>query len=184
MLPHTLKEKLQELRVRRTPRILVISVSRQRLTLFRRGRKVREYPVSTAERGVGQRENSYQTPLGLHRIQEKIGEGKPLGALFKSREWTGEVWLPDSDLAREKACSDLITTRILWLEGAEPGFNSGTDEDGNLVDSYQRYIYIHGTNQEDLIGEPRSKGCIRMRNHAIEHVFDQVEVGDLVWIEE
>src|SRR5438552_2887369 len=106
-----------------------------------------------------------------------FGEGAPLGAVFQSRKFTGEICTPDSDLAKEKAESDLILTRILWLEGVEEGFNSGTDSEENVVDSYDRYIYIHGTNQEDWIGEPLSHGCIRMRNRAVREVFDRVKEG-------
>jgi len=184
MLPTPLKDKLKELGVKRTPHILVISISKQTLTLYKRGRKVKVYPASTAEKGAGQMENSYQTPLGLHRIAEKIGEDAPLGAMFKSREFTGDIWKPDSDLAKEKQDSDLILTRILWLQGIEQGFNCGTDEEENVIDSYDRYIYIHGTNHEDDIGVPKSHGCIRLRNHAVEQLFDHVDEGDLVWIEE
>jgi lipoprotein-anchoring transpeptidase ErfK/SrfK len=80
--------------------------------------------------------------------------------------------------------SDLITSRILWLEGLEPGFNSGVDAEGQVVDSYERYIYFHGTNHEDKIGTPVSKGCIRMLNTDVIELFDLVQVGDLVWIQE
>ena len=47
---------------------------------------------------------------------------------------------------------DLVLTRILWLEGGDP-------ENANTK---SRYIYIHGTNQENLLGTPASHGCIRI----------------------
>lgn len=193
-LPQVFLEKLQELDLSETSRVLIISVSEQKMTLLESHQSIAEYSISTARNGIGQKVNSYQTPLGLHRIKEKIGQDFPVGAIFESREWNKNIWtpasIPSSDEDIESSnnktipSDDLITSRILWLEGLEPGRNMGCDSEGVLVDSYQRYIYIHGTNHEDQIGKPSSKGCIRMLNSEMITLFDRVKEGDLVWIQE
>ena len=118
--------------------------------------------------------DSLGTPRGLHEIAERIGEGQPPGMVFKSRVPTGRHFseFPDADTE-----TNFITTRILWLRGLEPGVNLG----GN-VDTYQRYVYIHGTNHEDRIGTPQSAGCVLMRNLDVLELFEQMRVGDQVWI--
>lgn len=136
---------------------------------------IRQYPVSTAANGLGERSGSYCTPRGRHRIAEKIGAGAPLYAAFKGREPTGEIWTPALDAADPGR--DWILTRILWLEGLEPGRNRG-----GTVDSHARYIYIHGTNEEHRIGTPASHGCIRMKNADVAELFDLVKVGTEVRI--
>jgi len=136
---------------------------------------VRQYPVSTAANGLGEREGSYCTPRGRHRIAEKIGAGAPLWSAFKARVPTGEIWTPQLD--QEHPGRDWILTRILWLEGLEPGKNRG-----GTVDSHQRYIYIHGTNEEHRIGTPASHGCVRMKNADVADLFERVKVGTEVRI--
>ena len=136
---------------------------------------VRQYPVSCATNGAGEREGSFCTPLGRHRIAEKIGAGAPLCAAFKARELTGEIWTPELDAANPGR--DWILTRILWLEGLEPGRNKG-----GMVDTHNRYIYIHGTHEEHKIGTPASHCCIRMKNADVAELFDLVKVGTEVRI--
>ncbi len=136
---------------------------------------IRQYPVSTATNGPGEHSGSYCTPRGRHRVAEKIGAGAPLYAAFKSRQPTGEIWTPELDA--QHPGRDWILTRILWLEGLEPGRNKG-----GSVDSRARYIYIHGTNEEHKLGKPASHGCIRMRNADVVELFDRVEVGTEVRI--
>lgn len=138
-------------------------------------RLIRQYPVSTAANGAGEQSGSYCTPRGRHRIAEKIGAGAPLYAAFKSRQPTGEIWTPGLDAAHP--ARDWILSRILWLEGLEPGKNQG-----DAVDTHDRYIYIHGTNEEHKIGTPASHGCIRMKNADVAQLFDLVEVGTEVRI--
>jgi L,D-transpeptidase YbiS len=136
---------------------------------------IREYRISTAKNGLGEQSGSYCTPRGRHRIAEKIGAGHPMYAVFKARVPTGEVW--SRELAAENPGCDWILTRILWLEGMEEGRNKG-----GTVDSHSRYIYIHGTDEEHLIGQPISHGCIRMKNTDVMDLFDLVEVGTAVLI--
>lgn len=194
-LPQTFLNKIQALGIFETPRLLVVSVSQQRMTLFVDREPKAEYIISTARNGVGQLENSNQTPLGLHRIKNKIGKDVPKGGIFENRAFKGQIWIPSPIPAKVPAdnrpdsvpavsTSDLITSRILWLEGMEAGYNAGRHPSGRTVDSYQRFIYIHGTNHEDQLGKPESLGCIRMKNDEVILLYDRVEEGDLVWIEE
>lgn len=135
---------------------------------------IHQYPVSTSRYGRGQQEGSLKTPVGIHKISHKIGQAEPAGRVFRARIASDEICHP----THYDGQADVITSRILWLEGLQPDLNRG----GN-VDSYQRYIYIHGTADEAHIGQPASIGCIRMKNDDVISLFDQVEVGDLVIIE-
>ena len=162
---------------------LVVSVSEQKMFLIRQGEIHKKYTVSTALAGTGNEEGSNQTPLGIHRIAEKIGAHAPAGTLFKARKSTHEY---ATTLAKgEYSTIDAITSRILWLDGLEPGKNKGMGLNSNVgkkVDSYQRFIYIHGTNEEWLLGQPASHGCIRMSNTSIIELYDKVCVNTLVVI--
>ena len=129
------------------------------------------FRCSTSRYGIGQAEGSNCTPLGLHRIAEKIGGGWPAGTVFKSRRVTGFTWQGQPEAK--------ITTRILWLDGLEPGFNRG----GN-VDSHARYIYIHGTGDETTLGRPASCGCIQLASDDLIPLYDLIPSGTLVWIAE
>ena len=131
----------------------------------------RVYPISTAAKGLGNQSGSNQTPYGIHRVKQKIGGGQPEGMVFKNREPTGRVF------DRTDIGEDEITSRILWLDGMEDGINKGGHHD-----SYERYIYIHGTSDEARIGEPVSIGCIRMKNADVIELFDEVLINDLVII--
>jgi UDP-N-acetylmuramate--alanine ligase len=150
-------------------RLIAIDVDRQRLYLVRGEQVVADYPCSTAERGIGGADGSFRTPPGVHRIHDRIGGGAPAGAVFESREPTGEVWRGEPDPR------DLILTRVLTLDGCEPGINQGPG-----CDSRDRYIYIHGTNHEAALGQPVSHGCIRVANRAVIELHDLIQVGDPV----
>lgn len=159
------------------PAVAVVSVSEQRLHLYEGGEFVATYPVSTSKYGIGSLKGSERTPLGLHRIRRRIGEDAPPGRIFKSRSDTGE----DAQIVTEPRVTefDYVTTRILWLDGMELGANKGGG-----VDSFERYIYIHGTHEEGLIGKPASHGCVRMRNRDVIDVFNRMPVDSLVLIVE
>lgn len=152
-----------------------ISVGAQRLELWSGDRLVEHYPVSTAKNGVGSAAGSQRTPLGRHRVCAKFGAGEPLGRVFETRRPTSVV--ATIHTAPVDLPEDVITTRILWLEGLEPGKNRGKG-----VDSKDRTIYIHGTNEEGLIGTPASHGCVRMRNADVLEVFERVAEGTAVEI--
>jgi len=153
------------------PRLFVVDAERQSGTWFEEGTAVARWPVSTARLGIGGEQNSYQTPPGWHRIARKIGEKVPRGTRFVAREPNGEIW------SGAESDDDLILTRILTLDGLEDGVNRG-----RCYDSIERYIYIHGTNQESLLGRPMSHGCVRMSNQDVCALFDRIEEGDYVFI--
>lgn len=152
-------------------RVLVVGVEAQHAWWLEDGRVEADWPISTAAEGVGGRSGSFQTPPGWHRIQRKVGADAVPGAVFVSREPTGEVW------QGETRGDDLILTRILTLEGLEDGINRGGDRD-----SLARFIYLHGTNQEEALGQAVSHGCVRLSNLGIVELFDRVREGDLVVI--
>ena len=148
-----------------------IDISTQTLLLFGDdGACIRRYRVSTAKNGPGEESGSHRTPRGRHLVRARIGAGAPLGAAFRGRRPTGEVWTPEVGAAVPER--DWILTRILWLSGTEPGFNRL-----GKVDSMRRYIYIHGTPDTEPMGVPRSIGCVRMRNRDVAELFDLVPAG-------
>ena len=155
-------------------RSLVISLFTQRLELFSSGQRFC-YSVSTAKNGPGQLINSGCTPLGRHFICKKIGAGLPVNTVFVGRQKTGEVY--SDRLALQNPQRDWILTRIIWLSGLEDGFNKG-----NEVDTKSRFIYIHGSPDSIILGEPGSAGCVRMRNKDVVDLFDRIEEGDHVEI--
>ena len=153
-----------------------VDIGEQVLLLFGEdGACIRRYPVSTAANGAGEKAGSFRTPRGRHRIRARIGAGAPSGAVFRGRRPTGEVW--SADFAAAHPGKDWVLTRILWLCGEEPGRNRG-----GRVDSMRRYIYIHGTGDDQPMGVPRSHGCVRMRNRDIIELFDLVPAGTPVRI--
>lgn len=161
--------------MRSTPFSIRISLSEQRLDLLRAGTLWKRYAVSTAKNGAGERNGSQMTPRGRHVIRAKIGVGAPLGAVFRGRRPTGEIY--SEQLARAQPGRDWILTRILWLSGLEPGKNRLGE-----VDTMRRYIYIHGTPDSTVLGVPGSIGCVRMANAAIVELFDLVPAGTPVEI--
>ncbi len=142
---------------------VVVSVADQRMGLYSQGVLKKQYPISTSKFGLGDQLNSYRTPTGKHEIIAKIGKGLPTGAVLKSRSWNGEVLKPNAP------GRDPIVSRILWLRGLESS-NSN---------AMKRYIYIHGTTEENRLGQPASYGCIRMGMQDVVDVFDQIGIGAL-----
>ena len=163
--------------------ILSVSVATQAMSLFEkvtgpataarfpRYAFCRRFVVSTSRFGIGQVMHSNQTPLRLHRIAHKAGGGYPIGTIFKGRRPVGLTWQGQPDGA--------IVHRILWLEGLELGFNRG----GN-VDTFQRYVYIHGFGDETTLGRPQSCGCIHVSAADLMPLYERLPVGTLVWIGE
>ena len=155
-----------------------INVGEQKLYLLNeQGDTEREYPVSTSKYGVGNENGSEKTPLGLHRIKDKIGGSMPINMVMVGREPVG--LLDDCINEGIELPDDVITSRIMWLVGMEPGRNQG-----GYVDTYNRYIYIHGTSEENKIGIPASIGCIRMLNEDVIELYRLVDIGTEVLIEE
>ena len=156
--------------------LIFIDIKQQCLQLLSPLGEIAAYSVSTSRFGTGCEQNSYKTPLGLHSIAEKLGAGAESGEVFQSRVSNGTIAsINHSTIPSDK---DLICSRILWLRGLVPGLNAEKN-----CDSYARYIYIHGTSEEGMIGKPASIGCIRLRNQDVINLFNQVNVNTLVYIE-
>lgn len=161
--------------------LVVAVIENQSLFLLRRFRSneinngrwnwclLERFRMSSSRFGLGQQEGSNRTPLGLHRISEKIGGGYPQGTVFKGRVPAGYTWLGTADAA--------IAHRILWLEGMEPGFNHGPG-----IDSHARYIYIHGVGDESTLSRPASRGCLHLAAADMMSLHDRIPSGTLVWI--
>jgi L,D-transpeptidase YbiS len=155
---------------------ILIHLATQQLQLIEDGLTVASYPISSAKQGVGQQQGSMQTPLGEHYIRAKIGAGAAINSVFVGRRPTGEIY--SAALAAAYPHRDWILTRIMWLCGCQPGFNRL-----GSVDSFRRYIYIHGTPDSEPMGRPASHGCIRMRNTDVVSLFDRVRLGTAVTIQ-
>jgi hypothetical protein len=153
-----------------------VSVVQQKLFLMSSIDTLRSYDISTSKNGIGSEQDSYMTPLGLHSVVEKYGEGAPEGTIFISRIKTSKIAPIEFDTISTGV--EYVTSRILRLAGLEFGLNQGEN-----IDSYERYIYIHGTHEEGLIGRPASKGCIRMRNKEVIELFDLVPIGTTIRID-
>lgn len=148
----------------------LVQLATQTLHLFDGRRCLAEFRVSTAKNGPGERNASGCTPTGRHRVRIKIGGDCPPNTVFVGRRPTGESY--SADLAARHPDRDWILTRILWLTGCEPGRNRG-----GRCDTLRRCIYIHGCPDSEPVGVPASHGCIRMRNHDLIRLFDQVAPG-------
>ena len=153
-----------------------ISISDQKLYLIDTGNIINEYIISSSKYGEGAQEGSFKTPLGKHRVKKMIGQGEKLGMRFIGRQ-AQKVY---PIYAQEKVIvpDDVVQSRIIWLDGMEEGVNKGTG-----IDSYSRYIYIHGTPEEWLLGKKASKGCIRMSNSDVIELFSQLEGNETVYID-
>lgn len=158
-----------------TDHALYVSICEQKLFHYRSGELQKTYTVSTSRRPPSCVENSLGTPTGLHFIDEKIGDTLPAGTILKGRVPTGENCY---ELSIERNAENLITTRILWLRGLETGHNAGPG-----IDTHDRYVYLHGTNQEDRLGTPNSHGCVLLSNADVTELFDVIPGGTLVLIE-
>ena len=152
-----------------------VDISEQRLYLIENSLIKASYPISTSKYGEGSIENSFKTPLGKHSIKEMIGEEAEINTIFTSRINTKRSATIIDQF--EDTDNDYVTSRIMWLDGEEDGLNKG----GN-VDSFRRYIYIHGTHEEGLIGTKASHGCIRMFNYDVIELFKLVNIGTKVLI--
>ena len=155
--------------------LLFVSVSSQEMYHIKNQKIVKKYQISSSKFGTGNKKDSNQTPLGLHRIKHKYGNNVPINGIFKGRIFNGKIANIHKD--NTKSAEDDITSRLFWLEGLEKNINKGKD-----IDSFNRYIYIHGTSEEGRIVTPSSNGCIRMKNKDIVKLYDLVEINTLVLI--
>ncbi len=155
--------------------ILFVNIDEQKLYYIKKNKIIKEYYISSSINGKGNKSGSNKTPLGLHSIKFKIGDNTPIYGKMIGRVFTGEIAKIYKD--KTKSETDDITSRIMWLEGLEKEKNKGTN-----IDSFKRYIYIHGTSEEGYIGTPASHGCIRMKNKDVIDLYNKIEVGILVLI--
>ena len=157
------------------PVLLFVDIETQTLSHIEKGTFLKLYKISSSFYGTGSKVNSLKTPLGRHEIYKKIGSNLPINAILKGRVWNGAI----ADIIEEPIDTefDHVTSRILWLDGLELGKNKGRG-----IDSRNRYIYVHGTAEEGLIGTPASDGCIRMYNKDVVELFDLVDEKAQVWI--
>ncbi len=156
---------------------VIVNANTQELAVYDAKRLICTYKIATAANGLGEQIGSEQTPRGWHEVHAKLGDGCELGAVFHHREPTGEIYSTELDHAHP--ARDWILSRIIWLSGAEPGFNQH-----GAVDTKKRFIYIHGTPDEIPMGTPSSHGCIRMHNQDVIELYEYLENGDRVLVRE
>ena len=155
--------------------VLYVNIVKQRMYHIKEHNIVKTYVISSSSYGVGSKSGSYKTPLGLHRIKEKFGDKTPRNGKMIGRVYYGQIATIYTDQTKSK--TDDVTSRIFWLEGLEDGLNKGKG-----INSYKRYIYIHGTSEEGRLGTPASHGCIRMKNKEVIELYDKIKIGTLVLI--
>ena len=158
-----------------TDEVIYVSIKKQKLYYIEHDSIIKEYIISSSAFGIGSASGSNKTPIGLHSIKEKYGEKTPINGKMTGRVFHGHIATIYTDQTKSK--TDDVTSRILWLEGLEKGKNTGEG-----IDSFKRYIYIHGTSEEGRLGKPASHGCIRMKNKEVIDLYKLVEVGTLVLI--
>ncbi len=159
--------------------LIIVDSKTQTLHLYDSNRiLLKSYKVSTSKRGLGQLIGSLKTPTGLHIITEKIGNNVPNYGIFRKRKFTKAVWKKNNSHCKK----GFIVTRILRLKGLEPGVNCGKNDRGQIIDSFHRGIYIHGTTMEWKLGTPATIGCVHLSSKDIVELFDLVPVGSLVMI--
>ena len=155
--------------------VLYVSIAEQKMYHIKENKNVETYVISSSEYGTGSKAGSNKTPLGLHKVKSKFGEKTPINGRMIGRVFYGQIATIYTDQTKSK--TDDVTSRILWLEGQEIGLNKGKG-----IDSYKRYIYIHGTSEEGRLGTPASHGCIRMKNKAVIELYDKIKLSTLVLI--
>ncbi|MDB4126533.1 L,D-transpeptidase [Flavobacteriales bacterium] len=155
--------------------VIYVSIKNQKLYYIEQDSIIKEYIISSSAFGIGSASGSNKTPIGLHGIKEKYGEKTPINGKMTGRVFHGHISTIYTDQTKSK--TDDVTSRVLWLEGLEKGKNRGEG-----IDSFKRYIYIHGTSEEGRLGKPVSHGCIRMKNKEVIDLYKLVEVGTLVLI--
>jgi len=155
--------------------VLLVSVKDQKMYHIKQGEVLSEYVISSSVYGEGSKDGSNKTPLGLHKVKSKFGDKTPINGKMIGRVFYGKITTIYTGNSKSK--TDDVLSRILWLDGMEEGLNKG---DG--IDSYTRYIYIHGTSEEGQLGKPASHGCIRMKNKEVIELYEKIKIGTLVLI--
>ena len=155
--------------------VLFVNITEQKMYHIKEGKIVKTYVISSSSYGVGNKAGSNKTPIGLHKVKQKFGEKTPINGKMIGRVFYGNIATIYTDNTKSK--TDDVCSRILWLVGLEEGLNKGEG-----IDSYNRYIYIHGTSEEGRLGKPASHGCIRMKNKEVIELYEKIKIGTLVLI--
>ena len=155
--------------------VLFVNITEQKMYHIKEGEIVKTYVISSSSYGVGNKAGSNKTPIGLHKVKQKFGEKTPINGKMIGRVFYGDIATIYTDNTKSK--TDDVCSRILWLVGLEEGLNKGEG-----IDSYNRYIYIHGTSEEGRLGKPASHGCIRMKNKEVMELYEKIKIGTLVLI--
>ena len=155
--------------------VLFVNITEQKMYHIKEGKIVKTYVISSSSYGVGNKAGSNKTPIGLHKVKQKFGEKTPINGKMIGRVFYGNIATIYTDNTKSK--TDDVCSRILWLVGLEEELNKGEG-----IDSYNRYIYIHGTSEEGRLGKPASHGCIRMKNKEVIELYEKVKIGTLVLI--
>ena len=155
--------------------VLLVSLKEQKMYYIKEGGIVKTYVISSSSYGAGNKAGSNKTPIGLHKVKQKFGEETPINGKMIGRVFYGDIATIYTDNTKSK--TDDVCSRILWLVGLEEGLNKGEG-----IDSYNRYIYIHGTSEEGRLGKPASHGCIRMKNKEVIELYEKIKIGTLVLI--
>ena len=155
--------------------VLFVNITEQKMYHIKEGGIVKTYVISSSSYGAGNKAGSNKTPIGLHKVKQKFGEETPINGKMIGRVFYGDIATIYTDNTKSK--TDDVCSRILWLVGLEEGLNKGEG-----IDSYNRYIYIHGTSEEGRLGKPASHGCIRMKNKEVIELYEKVKIGTLVLI--
>jgi hypothetical protein len=170
-------EKLKKFGLKENELAIVINPQRQKLYLVKNSDIIKDYLISTGKNGIGNKKNTGKTPFGTHKIKEKIGDNSPSGTIFKHKKNTHQIAEIHTD--KFDGPNDYVTSRILSLTGLEKNINCCNPQN----DTFSRSIYIHGTNEEGLLGAPASHGCIRMKNSDVIEIYDLVNEGTLIEIQ-
>ncbi len=178
--PEKLKDHVLSMGLKPTPNMVLVDTKKQTLAIIADNKVKKVYTISTSKKGLGQEVHSFKTPVGLHRINEKIGDGVPHYGIFHRRQYVGTTFKYPK--LRSNHRKDYISTRILRLEGLQPGLNKGRDKYGKVIDTEERAVYIHGTTMEWKLGRPSTKGCVHMSAKDVVHFFNEIPSGTLVWI--
>jgi hypothetical protein len=167
---------LQRHNLNRTQHVLIAALGEKNLLWWKDGGQAGAYPFSRSKNPLSCVEGSLGTPWGLHEVAEKHGAGQPPGMVFTGRQPTGQCWHARADAGPRQPC--LVTTRILRLRGLEPGLNAGPG-----IDSFDRFIYLHGTNFPERFPENISAGCLLLRDQDLLELYDAIPAGSHVYID-
>lgn len=157
--------------------MILYSHCEQKLIWWKRSGEARAFPASASPLPMSAVEGSLATPPGLHRVAEKYGDGAADGSVFIGRRLQPERYWERSDAGPDQKA--LVTTRILRLAGLQPSINAGEG-----LDSFERFIYIHGTNHPERFPAHGSCGCIVLLDEDLKWLYEQTPLESQVWIQQ